>query len=189
MTRAFIFSILGYLALTLLGPLQDTLGLDMVVVDIPLIIVVYMAMADRSAGLTRLSSGGRFGSGRPGWAGGITALILGYATDIRGGGVKGIHCFTLVVVFLICRRAARQVYLAGAMSSFLVTFSSSLGASALGLGLLWSMGNRPGLGNITVAVIQAILVAAMAPLVIRLLRMIDLRLMRERTERGSMLSR
>jgi len=188
-TRTVVFSSLGFLALILMGPLQGLVGLDMVVLDLPLIIVIYMAMADRTAGLTRLSRGGSFGTGRPGWAGGLTALILGYLTDVMGGGIKGIHCFTLAAVFLVCRRAASQVYLAGAMSSFLVTLGSSLGASVLGLGLLWIVGQRPGLGSLTVAVLQAILVAALAPLVIRGLRVIDLRLMRERTERGSMLSR
>ena len=188
MRRALIFTLLGYLILTLLGPLQGMFGLDLVVIDIPLIIVIYLAMADRSAGLGRLSSRGGLGTTRGSLAGGGAALLLGYAVDVLGGGLKGVHCFTLVVIFLACRRAARQVYLVGTMSALLVTLFSSLGGSLLGLGLLWMAGNRPGLGNLTVALIQAILAAALAPLVIRLLRMIDLRLMRDRGERGTMLS-
>jgi len=186
--RALVFTLLGFFALTLLGPLQGMLGLDMVVLDIPLIIVIYLAMSDRGAGLGRLSSLRSQASARGFFAGGAAALILGYAVDLLGGGLKGVHCFTLVVVYLTCRRAARQVYLAGTMSSMLVTFTASLGGSILGLGLIWLTGSRPGLGNLTVALIQAVIVAAMAPLVIRVLRLIDNRLMRERRDRGTMLS-
>lgn len=188
MRRSLVFTLLGFLSLTLLGPLQGVLGLDMVVIDVPLIIVIYMAMADRGAGLSHLSSRGGMGTTRGSMAGGAAALLLGYAVDVLGGGLKGVHCFTLVLVFFACRRAARQVYLVGTMSALLVTFFASLGGSVLGLGLLWVAGNRPGLGNLTVALVQAIIVAVLAPLVIRLLRVIDHRLMRDRRDRGTMLS-
>ena len=188
MRRALVFTLLGFFALTVLGPVQGMLGLDMVVLDVPLIIVIYLAMSDRGRGLGSLSSRGGLASARGFFAGGAAALMMGYAVDLLGGGLKGVHCFTLVVVFLVSRRAARQVYLAGTMSSLLVTFSASLGGSVLGLGMLWLTGSRPGLGNLTVALIQAIIVAAMAPLVIRVLRAIDNRLMRDNRERGTMLS-
>ena len=181
MTRVLVFTLLGYLLMVLVGPLQDLLGMDMVVLDVPLIIVVYMAMADRVTAYGRLISRSGISTSRIIWSGGVTALLLGYMVDVLGGGVKGLHCLTLTIVFLACRRAARHVYLAGTMSTLTVTFTASISASILGIGLLWITGQQPGLGNLTVAAIQALLCAAVAPALIKLMRAIDGRLLREAT--------
>ena len=182
MTRVLVFSLLGFLLLAVLGPVQDLLGMDMVVLDVPLIIVVYMAMADQVTAYGRLISRAGISTSRIDWSGGLTALILGYMADVLGGGVKGIHCLTLVVVFLACRRAARHVYLAGTMSTIVVTVTASVAASLLGIAILWITDQRPGLGYLSVAGIQALLSAVVAPALIKIFRAIDGKLLGESTQ-------
>ena len=181
MTRVLVFTLLGYLLMALLGPVQILLGMNMVVLDVPLIIVVYMAMADRVTAYGRLISRSGISSSRIDWSGGLTALLLGYAADVLGGGIKGIHCLTMALVFLACRRAARHVYLAGTMSTIVVTVTASLAASLFGIGILWATDQRPGLGSLSVAGIQALLNALAAPALIKILRTIDGRLLGEST--------
>jgi rod shape-determining protein MreD len=182
MTRVLAFTLVGFAALVLLGPLQNVLGLDMVVLDVPLVIVVYMALADRSPGLGRLSP--RISGGHSDLSGGLTALLLGYISDVLGGTVKGQHALALVVVFLVYRRAARHVYLASTMSVLVVTFSASLLGSMMGLGIMWIAGVPPGLGSLPVAGVQALLCAGISPPLIRALRALDVRLARDRGSRA-----
>lgn len=179
MTRVLVFTLLGFALMVVLGPFQVLLGMDMVLLDVPLIIVVYMAMADRVTAYGRLISRSGISSSRIDWSGGLTAVILGYMTDVLGGGIKGIHCLTLAVVFLACRRAARHVYLAGTMSTIVVTFTASAAASLLTIGILWLTDQRPGPGLLSVAGIQALLNALVSPALIKILRTIDGRLLRE----------
>lgn len=181
MTRVLVFSLLGFLSLIVLGPVQELLALDHVVVDVPLIIVIYLAMSERGLHY------GRFNTGSIDWSGGVTAFILGYISDVMGSGTKGLHCLGLAVVFLFCRRAARQVYLAGSLSAFLVALVSSLGTSLLTLGIRWLLGVPPTLGSLTIVLVQALVCAAIAPLLIRGLRFVDQRVVRDSTERGTIL--
>lgn len=183
MTRTLAFSLLGFLLVTLLGPLQMFFGMEMVVLDVPLIIVVYMALSDRGAGLGRLTI--RISRGRADWTGGITALFLGYFADVLGGGVKGLHCLSLVLVFLFCRGASRHVYLTGTVSIFMVNFFASLASSLISLCVLWLLGSSPGMGSLSIAGVQALLCAATAPLLVKFLRALDIKLMREPGKRGS----
>ena len=179
MTRVLVFSLVGYLAMVLLGPLQDMLAMDLVVLDVPLIIVIYLAMADRVTSYGRLISRSGISPARIDWSGGLTALILGYITDVLGGGIVGLHCLILAAVYLGCRRAARHVFLAGNRSAIFVTFITSICASAFGLGILWIVGQRPSLGYLPVAGVQALLCAVVAPGLIKILRTIDGRLLKE----------
>ena len=181
MTRVLVFSLLGFFLMALLGPLQALVNMDMVVLDVPLIIVVYMAMADRVTAYGRLISRSGISTSRIDWSGGLTALLLGYTADVLGGGIKGIHCLTLAVVFLACRRAARHVYLAGTMSTIVVTVTASMAASLLAIAILWLTDQRPGPGYLSVAAIQALLNAVAAPALIKILRAIDGRLLGEST--------
>jgi rod shape-determining protein MreD len=182
MTRVLVFTLLGFVLVTLFGPVQQLLRMDLVVFDVPLVIVLYLAMSGRGSGLGQA----RFSLTDSGvdWTGGLVAVTLGYVSDVLGGGVKGLHCFTLVVVFLLAHRAARKVYLAGALPVVVVTFFASVVASFLGLGIRWIGDVSPTPGSLMVVLAQALLTAAVAPPMLRLCRLIDARLAGESAERG-----
>ena len=181
MSRVVIFTLVGFLVQTALGPVHQLLHMDMVVFDAPLVIVLYLAMAGRSgSGAVRLSPAGAGVD----WTGGVVALTLGYISDVMGGGVKGLHCLTLVVVFLLARRAARNVYLAGTLPVLSVTLIASLVASLLGVGARWFGGVTPTPGSLVVVFVQAVLTAGLAPPVLRLCRLLDTRLLGIAVERG-----
>jgi len=177
-TRVLVFSLFGVLAMVLLGPFQELFGLDLVVLDVPLIVVVYMAMGDRGTAFSQVLSRPTLSNRRTDWSGGGTAVVLGHVTDVLGAGTQGLHCLTLVVVFLVARRAARHVYLASTLSAVVVVSGASMGASFFGLAIRWMDGVQPTLGSVSVAGFQALLCAVFAPLVIRMLRFMDQRLLR-----------
>jgi hypothetical protein len=185
-TRALVYTLLGFAAVTVLGPVQDLLHMDMVVLDVPLIIVLYLAMADRGAVFGRLPPS-RISLFRGGidWTVGLTCFALGYITDVLGGGWKGIHCLTFVLLFLLSRLAARHVFLAGLVSTIVVAFVASLVASLFALLVRALAGVPPGLGTIGIVGAQAATTGILAPFVMRLLRAVDQRLAREPGERGT----
>jgi len=180
MSRVLVFSLLGYLLLALLGPLQHLLRMDMVVLDAPLVLVLYLAMAGKGGGLggTRFS----LATGGIDWTGGLVAVVLGYISDVLGGGMKGLHCLTLIIVFLLAQRAARKVYLAGTLPVMVVTLMASLVSSMTGLCIRWMSGIPPTLGSLTVLLAQAVLCAVCAPWLMHLCRVVDARLARASAE-------
>lgn len=178
MSRSLVFCLLGFVLLTLLGPLQHLFHMDMAILDAPLVIVLYLAMAGRATGLgwTRM----RLSPSGIDWAGALTAVLLGYISDVLGGGIKGLHCFTMALLFLVAHRAARHVYLTGVVPIVLVTFGASVTASIVGLSVRWFAGIPPGIGSLKVLLAQAVLCAMFAPFLMRLCRIIDARLLRAR---------
>ena len=52
----------------------------------------------------------------------MTGVLLGYITDVMGGGVKGIHSLAMALVYLLTIWVSRHVYLAGNISVILATF-------------------------------------------------------------------
>jgi len=180
MIRVLVFTVTGYLLLVLLGPLQTLLHIEMAGVDAPLIIVLYLAMAGRGGGL----GGTRFSLATSGvdWTGGVVAVVLGYFSDVLGGGIKGLHCLTLAIVFLLANRAARKVYLAGTLPVVVVAFIASSVSSVIGLSIRWLGGVTPTVGSLTVLLAQAVLCALFGPPLMRLCRVIDARLARESPE-------
>jgi len=186
MIRALVFSLVGLGLIILLGPLQRYLGLEMVVLDVPLIVVLYMAMAGRGVGPTRQPPHSILYSGGIDWTGGVTGFLLGYLTDLLGGGLKGIHCLSMTLIFLFCVWAARHVYLAGTLSVVLVTFVTSVLASLTGMSIRWATGTPPSISTLGTIGSQAVLCAAAAPLLMRLFRFLDARFAHDAGDRGSL---
>ena len=186
MTRVLVFCGLGLLLMTILGPLQRFLGMEVVVLDVPLITVLYLVMAGRGVGLPRPKPSILAPSGGIDWTGGLTGFVLGYMNDILGGGLKGIHCLSMGLIFLFGLWAARHVYLAGTLSVVLVTAAASLITSGVCVGLRWLMGTPPSVATLAVVGSQAVLCGVMAPLLMRLFRFIDGKLAGEGSERGTL---
>jgi cell shape-determining protein MreD len=186
MIRIFIFSLVGFLLMTILGPLQTLLGFHLVVLDIPLLIVLYMSIGSRGSGFIRPSSRFTLFPGGIDWSGGITGLFLGYMCDVMGGGAKGIHSLIMVVIFLVSLWAARHVYLGGTLSVSIIVFLASLIATSMGVLGRWIMGVQPSPATITFILVQSLLCAAVAPVLMILLRYIDGKLSSRSSERGSL---
>lgn len=186
MTRVLVFTLIGFLFVVLMGSLQELFGMGMVVLDVPLIIVLYMAMSGPGTGLARRRPRSSLSGQGPDMAGGITGLLLGYTCDVLSGGIKGLHCFTLALMFLLFRRAASHVYLTGPFSSVVVTFFASLVAALVGLGIRWIAEVPPSLGSLMVVLAQAVLNAVAAHPLLKLLHFVDNKLSRESAERGGL---
>jgi len=185
-TRVLVFTLIGFLLMVLMGSLQELLGMGMVVLDVPLIIVLYMAMSGPGSGLARRQPRSTLSGQGPDMTGGVTGLLLGYICDVLSGGIKGLHCFTLALMFLFFRRSARHVYLAGPLSSVIVTFVGSLVAGLVGLGIRWIADIPPSMGSLMVMLAQAVLNAAAAHPLLKLLHFIDNKLSRDPAERGTL---
>jgi hypothetical protein len=187
MTRVLTFAVVGLLLMTVLGPLQRYLALEMVVVDVPLITVLYMVMAGRGVGLPRKPKPSILApSGGIDWTGGLTGFLLGYMADLLGGGPKGIHCLSMGLIFLFGLWAARHVYLAGTFSVVLITVVASLLTSLIGLTIHWAMGTAPSLATLAVIGLQAVLCGIVAPLLMRLFRFVDAKLAGADSDRGTL---
>jgi hypothetical protein len=186
MTRVLVFTLVGFVLITLLGPIERLLGLEMVAVDVPLVMVLYMALAGRGTGYSRPATRPNLFSGGIDWSGGVTGVLLGYVTDVMGGGAKGIHSLAMALLYLLTIWVARHVYLAGNISVILVTFVASLIGSLIALTVRWSMSVPPSLATLTLVASQAVLCAAVAPILMKLFRFIDLKLARDASERGTL---
>lgn len=186
MTRALLCCLVGFLLLTIIAPLQQALGMEQVGVDVSLIIVLHVAMVDTRGGVYRSVSRHGLSRNLLDLPGVVTALLLGYVTDVLAGGLRGVHSLTLGALFLISRMVARQVYMAGAVSQILVTLVASLAASTVALFIRWMIGVPPGIGIVPVVAGQAIATGVAAPVLMRLLRVIDARLSTERTDRPTL---
>ena len=183
MTRALAFIGIGFVALTLIGPLLALLGIELVAVDVTVVIVLYLALAERRSGYLRRAGLSIFPAGIDA-AAMATTLCLGYLADLLGGGPKGISAFALGVLYLTGRALARQVSLVGALSQAVVAFCASVGVTGVGVLLRWAvLGVSPGVRMLMIVVVQAGLTAAVAPPLVRLLRWIDGSLARDAAER------
>ena len=56
MRRFVVFTLLGFLLMTLLGPLTHAVGLELATIDVALIIVLHLALVDRRGGAFRPSA-------------------------------------------------------------------------------------------------------------------------------------
>jgi len=185
-TRVLIFTLVGLGLMVALGPIQRYLGLEIVVVDVPLITLLYMAMAGRGVGMTRPPSRTVLFSRSVDWSGGLTGFALGYLQDLLGGGLKGLHCLSMTLMFVLSVWAARHVYLAGSLSVVTVSAVASLLASLICL-IVRSLAGGP-LSRAAGPVVcsQAMRWAAVAPSLMRLFRYLDGKLARDPADRGSL---
>lgn len=186
MSRTIVFTLLGFFLLVIAGPVLNLLDAQMVTIDAPVIIVLYMALVERRPGFARRRDGLRLFSGGIELPGAVTALTLGYVADLLGGGIKGMHCLGLSVLYLVGCAASRHVALVGALSQCLVTLGSSLLVAVVALLVRWATGTPPGSAMVAVVFGQAALTAAMAPVLMKLLRFLDDKLARDSVDRGSL---
>ncbi|MCA9669264.1 MAG: hypothetical protein KC503_26895 [Myxococcales bacterium] len=176
MTRALVFVLLAFVLMTIATPLLRMFGFELVGVDIPTIFVLYMALNGDRRPVLGASSLLRVEIGAPGAA---SALLLGYLADLLGGGIKGATSLALAGLYLTARALSRQVAISGAVSAALITFAATLPVSIIVALVRWTQGVAPSLALAGLLLGQAVLTAALAPALMRLLRFIESKLSRE----------
>lgn len=186
MTRILVFVLVCWFLMILLGPLYRYLYIDHAFINLGLISMIYLSIAGRGTGYNRPITQTYLLSGGIDPSGGIAGIALGYIRDVLGGGLKGIHCLSMAILYLFSLWLARQVYLAGTLSIVIVTFLASLFTSLIEIILRWIGGVDPSWGTLMIMGLQAIFTAATAPILMRLFRWIDNRLARDSADRGSL---
>jgi rod shape-determining protein MreD len=154
MKLALLFSAAGVVAIVLQMSILHLLPLGPVVPDLILVLCVYL-------GLYHPSVGAALGS-----------FVLGYSIDVVSSPLLGVNAFAMSLVFLAVYLGARTIWLHNPLVSALVVLAASLVKSAalvlisavfLSVDGLWSAALR-------YVFLEALLAAALAPLVFALLR-------------------
>jgi rod shape-determining protein MreD len=157
MSRAILFTLVGYLLLTAQSALRQLVPTVALVPDPVLLVVLYLGVTPRQGA----------------WVGAILALVLGYLTDLFSAAPKGLHALVYVLIFFGARGAQIRLltrgwvfevwfcFIAAFLGGFLVMLGRALATPTVGV---------QGFG---VAALQAVATAATAPVVFFLGRRLD----------------
>jgi len=178
--RAAILVGASTLLLSVTGSALWILGFDQVSVDIPLIVVLYLAFCDkrrlvgRGGGLA-VTRTGELGSTEPSAQPSTIAavVLLGYVTDVFAGGVRGVHALALACTYLVARIVAGRIFLASVLAQVGVVFVGAQALLAFVLLFRWGVGLAVVSPGVSVMLGHGLLTAAVAPLLMRVLRWAD----------------
>jgi rod shape-determining protein MreD len=149
------FSLMIFLVGLVMVLLQTTiLHLFPLVPDLVLIICVYWGLHQPTAGAV------------------LGAFALGYSVDIVASPILGLNAFAMSVVFFAVYLSSRSIWLYGYIASTLVVLLAALVKGAAFV-LAWSIflsTERFWVGAVKYIITEALLAAAIAPLVFALLR-------------------
>jgi rod shape-determining protein MreD len=149
------FSLMIFLVGLAMVLLQSTiLNLFPVVPDLVLIICVYWGLHQPTAGAV------------------LGAFALGYSVDIVSSPILGLNAFAMTVVFFTVYLSSRSIWLHGPLVSTFVVLLAAL-VKGLALVLAWVIflnTERFWAGAVRYIMSEALLAAAIAPLVFALLR-------------------
>ena len=149
------FSLMIFLVGLAMVLLQTTiLHLFPVVPDLVLIICVYWGLHQPTAGAV------------------LGAFALGYSVDIVASPILGLNAFAMSVVFFTVYLSSRSIWLHGHIASTLIVLLAALVKGAA-FGLVWAIflsTERFWIGAARYIITEAVLAAAIAPLVFALLR-------------------
>jgi rod shape-determining protein MreD len=149
------FSLMIFLAGLAMVLLQTTiLHLSPLVPDLVLIVCVYWGLHQPTAGAV------------------LGAFALGYSVDIVSSPILGLNAFAMSVVFLAVYLSSRSIWLYGYVASTLVVLLAAFVKGAA-LVLAWAVFLRTEsfwVGALRYIITEALLAAAIAPLVFVLLR-------------------
>ncbi|MBK8481408.1 MAG: hypothetical protein IPL40_09580 [Proteobacteria bacterium] len=173
MTRVLLFWSIGFVLLTLLGPLLQLFGLTRVSCDVATLIVLHVSLTAAPAAAPRGAAISRAG----GWfdpAGVGVTVGLGYLADLLAGTPAGLQALALAAVYLFGRGLARKLYLGGALSYAIVGGAAALYAGIVGTllrSVLWRA--APSGSWLLLLLAQTLLTAAAAAPLLRALARID----------------
>lgn len=152
---AVIYALTGSLALLLQTTVLHTLTGDRVIPDLALILCVYLGLYEHSV------------------AGATGAFLLGYLLDSFSGSLVGLNAFAMTSVYTMVYLIARRLWMDNALSSIAMVFLGTLikgFAILVALAAYLSIDDRLSLAAIQVLLAEALLAAALTPVVFGLIR-------------------
>jgi rod shape-determining protein MreD len=112
------------------------------------------------------------------------AFSTGYLFDLLSGAPRGIHAFVFVITALIIRAAATRLAVRGIVLKAATAFVASLIAALLVVVLRAQISREVGYGGLSLAPVEALLTAVIAPPILWLLARVDGRLDRAQMRVG-----
>ncbi len=151
---AAIYVLTGSVALLLQTTVLHTLTGDRVIPDLALILCVFLGLREHSV------------------AGATGAFLLGYLLDSFSGSLVGLNAFAMTTVYTMVYLISRRLWMDNALSSIAMVF---LGTVVKGFAILAALAaylsvERLSLGAVQVLLAEALLAAAITPLVFGVIR-------------------
>lgn len=154
MKLSLLFFAVGLILVHLQTTLLHRLPLGPIVPDFVLVLCVYWALYHPTVGAV------------------LASFLLGYSVDVVSSPILGINAFAMSIVFLAVHLSSHSIWLHDPMSSAIVVLLASLvkGAALAMLSAVFLNAERFWIGAIPYIIIEALIAAALAPLVFALLR-------------------
>lgn len=151
---AAIYALTGSLALLLQTTVLHTLTGDRIIPDLALILCVFLGLHEHSV------------------AGATGAFLLGYLLDSFSGSLVGLNAFAMTTVYTLVYLVSRRLWMDNAVSSIAMVF---LGTLVKGIAILSALAayltiERVSLGAVQVLLAEALLAAALTPLMFGFIR-------------------
>jgi hypothetical protein len=176
--RTALLMLISLLSMSLLAALWRLVLPGPLLVDIPLILVVHLAFAQRREqvilGLNPGPRGRLLGASDV-----VVVLGVGYVADLMAASPKGLHALALGIVYLVGRLARHRVDFSSVRRRVLLTFLASLLASSAISLASWAITRSFELRTLPMIGLNALVTAAMAAPFTRLFAMLDERLVRK----------
>ena len=154
MKLSLLFFAVGLILVHLQTTLLHLLPLGPIVPDFVLVLCVYWALYHPTVGAV------------------LASFVLGYSVDVVSSPILGINAFAMSMVFLAVHLSSRSIWLHDPMSSAIVVLLASLvkGVALALLSAVFLNAERFWIGAFPYIIIEAVIAAALAPIVFALLR-------------------
>lgn len=154
MKLSLLFFAVGLILVHLQTTLLHLLPLGPIVPDFVLVLCVYWGLYHPTVGAV------------------LASFLLGYSVDVASSPILGLNAFAMSMVFLAVHLSSRSIWLHDPMSSAIVVLLASLvkGAALALLSAVFLNAERFWIGASPYIIIEALIAAALAPIVFALLR-------------------
>jgi len=150
-----VYAFTGAFALLLQTTVLHTLTAGRVIPDLALVLCVYLGLHEHSV------------------AGATGAFLLGYLLDSFSGSVVGLNAFAMTSVYTLVYLISRRLWMDNALSSIAMVFLGTMVkgfAILLALAVYLSLDDRLSLAAVQVLFAEALLAAALTPIVFGVIR-------------------
>jgi rod shape-determining protein MreD len=154
MKLSILFFAVGLILVLLQTTLLHLLPLGPIVPDFVLVLCVYWGLYHPTVGAV------------------LASFLLGYSVDVVSSPILGLNAFAMSMVFLIVHLSSRSIWLHDPMASAIVVLLASLvkGAALALLSAIFLSVESFWIGASRYIIMEALIAAALAPMVFALLR-------------------